>query len=639
MTDLQVASMTEATEPLLLAPRRRPVGPRVGRLLRRTALGFGGLWLLGLVPVVLGWGHAATAAGLGLWFPGAGFLYASDLPLLAASLVLFALAFVAWFATGNVLAPVVVWLGAAALAGARGDTGPWTWAEWGVPLLTGAVVLVGFAGREREFRRARARAAARNAYLATTAPVRCPQPGEREPREASAEDLGFARYALDLALQPVDRFDGYQFVDQFQTAAVRYQLNFTQYALAFYQTTCAPAFRGYLARGQRQVIEKVLDPRVWRYWRLENLWGNLDPDPDPIRRDNIMLSGYLGLMVGLYESANADDRYSRPGALTFRQGSQAHPYDFGTICEALAENFRRSHLGQFACEPNWVYSGCNTTGFNSLVLHDRLHGTTYAEELYDSYRRSVLEEFTTVDGRITAIRSSRLGFTIPSLTSTMADAGTLFWMTPTLADLANRTWAIVRRELIVEGDDGRPHPVQRGWDRIDVGSYRPSDVSAHVMCMAAAREMGDDDLAAALQAVIDERYEPTTVDGATRYEAASTFTNMAAVMGRFNRVGGWAQNVAEGPDPRVLIGPHLDEAPYPQVLVARATTDGTDLRVVLRPGAEPARVTLGLAGLRPGTSYLLSGAVEPEVTAGSDGTASVTVDLGDRVELHARPVA
>ena len=210
-------------------------------------------------------------------------------------------------------------------------------------------------------------------------------------------------------------------------------------------------------------------------------------------------------------------------------------------------------------------------------------------------------------------------------------------MTPTLADLANRTWSIVRREFISLGEDGRPVIVQRGWDKIDVGNYRPSDVSAHVMCGSAAREMGDDELADALQRAIDDRFDPITVDGATRYEGASTFSNMGALIGRFNRVGGWAQAVAEGPDPRVLVGPWLDDAPYPQVLVALADTDGTDLRLVLRPGAMAGRYEIGVAGLRAGETYDVLGARSPELTASAAGTARLVIDLDGRTEVQVRP--
>ena len=636
MTHVPVATMTqEAQAPLLIAERRRPVGPRVGRLLRRTALIFGALWVVGILPALLGAGTGLTAFGLGLWFPGAGFLYASDVPLLVLTLALFVLALVAWFGSGNALAPTLVWLGAAAGAAARADSGPWEWAPVAVPVITLAVVGAALALRERAFRAAKRRASERNRYLVDAQPVRAPSASARRPREASAAELAFARFPLDLALQPADSFAGFEFVDQFQTAAVRYQINFAQYALAFYQATCAPAFRGYLAEAQRNLIERITHPRVWRYWRLENLWGNLDPDPDPIRRDNIMLSGYLGLMIGLYESGNADARYSQPAGVVFENGSR-HEYDFGSICEALAVNFRRSHLGQFACEPNWVYTGCNTTGFNSLVLHDRLHGTDYVSELYDSYRRSVLEEFTTADGRLTAIRSSRMGFTIPSLTSTMADAGTLFWMTPTLADVANRTWAIVRNEFARPGPDGRPVLALRGWDKIDTGTYRPSQVTAHAACLVAAREMGDDELAGQLQAAMDDQFEPTTVDGTTRYERASTFANLMATIGRFNRVGGWAQAVAEGPDPRVLIGPHLADAPYPDVLVARADTDGAALDLVLRPGRQPGRFTLGVAGLQPGREYDVTGADAGGI-ADEHGRLTTVVDVEERTEVRVSP--
>lgn len=638
MAAYHAPSMTdERAAPLLIEPRRRPVGPRVGGLLRRAAFGFALLWLAGLLPALVDASDALTAAGLGLWFPGAGFLFTSDVPLLLLTLLAFAVAFVAWFGTGNVLAPIVVWVGAAAGAAMRADTGPWTWAEVAVPLATLVVVGLCFWARELEFRAAKRRAVERNAYLEHVDPVRAPTAAERRAREASADDLGYLRFALDLGLQPHNAFEGYDFVDQFQTASVRYQINFAQYALAFYQATCAPALRGYVARAQRNLIEKVTHPRVWRYWRLENLWGNLDPDPDPIKRDNIMLSGYLGLMIGLYESGTGDARYSRPGALTFTNGARSHTYDYARICEALADNLRRSRLGQYACEPNWVYTGCNTTGFNSLVMHDRLHGTEYVAELYDSYRRSVLEEFTTTDGRLTAIRSSRMGFTIPSLTSTMADAGTLFWMTPTLPDVANRTWAIVRNEFIGAGPDGRPQIKLRGWDKIDTGSYKPSDVTAHIMCLIAAREMGDEVLADQLQRLIDDRFEPRTVEGATRYEAASTFANLAALIGRFNRIGGWAQNVAEGPDPRVLLGPHVAEAPYPGVMVALADNDGRALDGVLRPGRALGRHFIGLGGLEPGRTYDVQGAVEAALVARDDGSATLQVDLDDRVVLRVTP--
>jgi hypothetical protein len=51
------------------------------------------------------------------------------------------------------------------------------------------------------------------------------------------------------------------------------------------------------------LISKATDLRVWKYWRTLNMIGNFDRNPDPIIRDNIMLSAYLAEQVNLYEAA------------------------------------------------------------------------------------------------------------------------------------------------------------------------------------------------------------------------------------------------------------------------------------------------------------------------------------------------
>ncbi len=275
-------------------------------------VGFGVVWLLGLGLVVLDAAPGWKAFGLGLLLPGGGFLYTSDPIFVALTLVLFAIAFVAWFGAGNILAPPIVWVGAAGLAVLRVHTGVWEWTEWFVPGLLGGMLVLGLIGQRVTFRAARQRGRDRNGYLAAlaAAPAR-PAATRPEIAESSAEDLAAARSTLDLALQPVDEFEGYDWIDQFQTSAVRYQLNFQHYALALMHANRTPAFTGYLAQAQRNLIEKMTNRRVWGFWKWENLWGNLDANPDPIRRDDIMVSGYLGVMLGAYESNTRDQRLRR----------------------------------------------------------------------------------------------------------------------------------------------------------------------------------------------------------------------------------------------------------------------------------------------------------------------------------------
>ena len=75
----------------------------------------------------------------------------------------------------------------------------------------------------------------------------------------------------------VDAFAGFEWTEQFQTSAIRYQLNFMSYALSIAQARYLPAFQGYLADAQHNLILKQQNHRVWRYWQLENTTRNRVP--------------------------------------------------------------------------------------------------------------------------------------------------------------------------------------------------------------------------------------------------------------------------------------------------------------------------------------------------------------------------
>lgn len=634
-----VQPASAATPSFLIPERAKPHGPVTAARLRRTFLVYVAVAVLGMVPVIVDAAAGWKAFGLGVVMPGGGFLYTADPILTALTLVIFVVSLVAWFGTGNILAPPAVWLGAALLAARGSQGGVWSWAEVGVPSIVAGTFVLGFVGQAAAFRAASRRRVERNRYLADLQPIPA-SAGAFPPlgAEMTQEDLAAQRYLLDLALQPVDRFDGFTFIDQFQTAAVRYQINFAQYALALAHYTRTPAFHGYLSEAQRRLIAKMQQRRVWKYWRLENMWGNLDLDPDPIPKDNIMLSGYLGLMIGLYESNTGDGTYDETGCVQFRWNDRrTFAYDHHSIIGAVSENFRGSPFGMFPCEPNWIYTGCNAFGINTLMVYDRLHGTDHAVRAIDGYRHAADVEFLTPDGRVTAIRSSRLGLTIPSLTSTMADAGTALFLSASLPDIAQRTWALVRRELMRTEPDGSTSLVLRGWDKIDVGSYRRSDVAPHAICSAAAREMGDEETYAAIKGAMEAKFSPATRDGARWYAGGSLIANGMALLGRFGREGGFRDMISRGLPGAWREGPVLADAPYPDVLVAKAVTDGRALDLVLYPGNGGDRKRIGIGRLSPGSSYAVMGARDPEVVADAHGRSVVEVDLAGRTEVRVAP--
>ena len=126
------------------------------------------------------------------------------------------------------------------------------------------------------------------------------------------------------------------------------------------------------------LIDKSTDLRVWGYWRTINLIGNFDANPDPIVRDNIMLSAYLAEQINAYEAATGSTRFDEPGSLTFVwKDGRTFAYDHHRIVEAVARNFAANELGFFPCEPGWVFTACNTQGAQALKGHDTLHGTDF----------------------------------------------------------------------------------------------------------------------------------------------------------------------------------------------------------------------------------------------------------------------
>jgi hypothetical protein len=224
------------------------------------------------------------------------------------------------------------------------------------------------------------------------------------------------------------------------------------------------------------------------------------------------------------------------------------------------------------------------------------------------------------------------------LTSITADCSVVPMQHPSDPELAGRTWAIVREEF-VDTSTRDPQLVARGWDYLDYGNYRPGKFLAKAELLWTAAEMGDAELYEQLKSAIDREYKATTRNSALWYPAGSALANFCLAMARFSPPGAYRGLINNGPGNAVLRGPFLEDAAYPDVMVARATTDGEDLRLVLRPGSDAGRQTLGIRRLIPGRVYEAKGCTEPTVQAGPSGSATVEVDLIGRHEVVLSPTA
>lgn len=326
------------------------------RARRRTAfLVYLVIAAIGLLPSALGWSPAWRAFGLGLVMPGGGFLYTASPHWMILAILLFAVALAAWLIVGGFIFPFIVW-GAAALLAALDSGGTlWPWAQYGTPVIAAAVVARAMIKERKHDKEGVGKAEVLKHHLASV-PYCEPTAVAAMGEPLSDRDVAALRFTLDLALQPVESFDGFTTIDQFREAAWRYQLVTINYALAALQTTRLPAFTGYLHEAQRNSILKMTDRRVWKYWRVENFLGNLKFDADPIRRENVMYSGWWALALGAYERATGNLEFSRPGALPLVENARkTFVYDYPSIVDALAENFDETDLCFFPCEPNWVF--------------------------------------------------------------------------------------------------------------------------------------------------------------------------------------------------------------------------------------------------------------------------------------------
>ncbi|MGH1502026.1 MAG: hypothetical protein ACRBI6_00585 [Acidimicrobiales bacterium] len=639
------------------APPR--MGPVTRRLVRRTALTVAAIEIVGLLLTLVVGGDRATAAGLSLIFPGAGFLFATMPELFALTLVACAISIVLWWAISAVWALPLSWLTSAAVSAALAG-GPrwwtdadatWGWARIVAPVL--AVVAIGatVGSFERRYRAKRAKVPALNAFLTTARP---PEP-VREFRAPDDMDAELQRWCYELALQPIDQFDGFEWGEQFHGGTcVRYQLNYLGWALSQYAANALPNAPTEIERVLRNLVLKQTDLRVWSYWRTLNLLGNFNGDPDPLVRDNIMFSGFTGDQINLYEAVTGSTHFDEPGSLTFVwHDGRTFSYDHHTWMDAVRRNFDESESGFFPCEPGWAFAACNTIGAQSLLGYEVLHGRPLWSEYQQRWRDTLDDEYLLPDGNYANIRCTRTGLSwdtgeTPGGEYLMTGSNGFVDVAP---DLADRGRAIASRGLdeklaglrasLTHDDDGRPHLDLELPEDHERNRVRRTALGAWTKLAGAARLMGDAELLDAClragdrQCATGERWPERPVAAGVQTMAGHLINRWAGPHNTASlNLRGYV--APEGP----IVGP----VPWPQAMVTVArSTDGVTLDLSLRAveGDPSDELTVEFTNLEPGARYRLGGGAsrgEVAVQADANGVAAAAVVLGEAVGLRLQPV-
>jgi hypothetical protein len=609
---------------------------------RRAAILYALLCLAGLLPSILNASAALQAFGLGIVFPGSGFYAVGGWALLAVPLVIVLMlaACMLWQLVANMALPILIWLVAAGLSALLVGTQPTTWGAYAT-----AATTIGFLAfctiiAKRHLAAEAERRDARAAYLpGALAAVEARAASIAAPgtREIAADEMAMLRFCLDRGLQPVEALDGFDVIEQFQTSGLRYQINNLLWALQVAQCHYTPNFHGYLSQAQRNLIDKLTVPKVWRWWRWENLWGNFSLNPDPIARDNIMFGGFSSTYVALYTATTGDDRYLKAGSLSFRwNGRKTFAHDLNTMLAVGRMNHRTATYGPlYPCEPNLTYSTCNIWGNFSHVVGDRLFGTDYAAKMMPTLKASHMSEMMGLDGSPHAGRVEPLGIRIPVYACNFVSASWGWMASAFFPDLSKRMWAVLREETVQFDLQGDVRLATLAYDRVDTGNYKKSEIGVYANMLILAREQGDEAVAEAIVRKLDRDFGRVDTDGVTSFANVSTTNNALVAMGRLVRRGDVRAMTLDGPPPSALVGPVLTGAAYPDVLVCKAFSNGEDLQLVLRAGDRPCEQPMVVERLQPGARYV----VAPqgiEIVADAAGIARFRLFVDTRTVAHIR---
>ncbi|KAM0384975.1 hypothetical protein ACHAQC_011840 [Fusarium culmorum] len=556
-------------------------------------------------------------AVLALMFPGGGFVGLGGFWLIGffINFLLFCGSLFLSFATANIVAPFLTWFGEAliiaVLPQANRPIMTYSYAIVASLVTTSYVVITRHMDRLRGEKLARREE--RNAYLPSLlADMESKQLSlsqADEDREIPEDLLKSLRWQLDLSFLDNDDWSAFDVIEQFQPAALRYQINEGIYTLAFANRFYTPSFRGsYLQEAREKLIRKYCQEKVLNYWKWGCLWGKLTTNYEPILKDNIMLTRFYLLTLEFYGAATLDDKFTKDGALVLEiDKTHRYPHSARTLAKALIDNWSRS-----------LY----------CLLIDR-------------FRKGYIEEFTDLDETSVTIKNHLIGFVIPGLIGICNELSCSALTASPMPDVSARAYAFAKKEVLTLDKNGDLTDIDclKLADKMDPGRYKSSMVTFYAQALCAANSFGDVGVAKAIERLVegDESLEKIEEGGVITYNNVSVNMRSQLLRAKLMFHNGWKRMIEEPMPDLLKEGPILSNAKYPEVLVAKARThDGDDLELVLYPGTEKKSVELGLSQLRVSTEYTVNG--ENRFKADADGKANITVTLDKRTPLWIKKV-
>jgi len=331
---------------------------------------------------------------------------------------------------------------------------------------------------------------------------------------------------------------GTRFSWQENFEAFRYQLAYMAYALGLAHFHRLPAASGYFRKSFDRLVEKMLLPDVWYFWRETSRGGggaNLDAPRgegtvNPVDRDNIMFSAYVQSMSAMYDYLFDDPKYREPGALTFKfdpilfrfDERRDFVYDEESLNEHLYWRMVESGYLGIACEPFCTFQICQQPAILGFRFHDFMKGTDRADEVTAGFERA-WADFGHFDeeGRYNTFVRTHVGEVMPNIFGPWSDGwlGALLnmWKPEMVKEHYPRQIARWVQEL-PDGTAYVPPVSLTGEEDISGGSALDFG-----FCCMWASEVGDAELLGRFLAYADNHMSPAWEKGGYYYPRNDRF--------------------------------------------------------------------------------------------------------------------
>ena len=214
----------------------------------------------------------------------------------------------------------------------------------------------------------------------------------------------------------------------------------------------------------------------------------------------------------------------------------------------------------------------------------------------------------------------------------LADVQNYLLYLPIFPGLSKRCYAQIR-EHEIEFRDGVACLKHRPWEKVmNMFTRRPDPSLQIALLQITAVEYGDTELVEGLRKAEKIYLSKSKEPGSFKFKDVNPLTMAYYAFSRISKKGYWSDVILRGMPETAFTGPVLSECGYPDVVPAKAASNGDDLDLVLYNGSEPGKQRIVLERLKPAARYSVN-AGEQTFTSGADGKAELDVYLDGRTEV------